>query len=633
MCGLSGILNLDARENSSLSVEAVQVRRMLQAMRHRGPNGEAFLIRPPIVMAANRLAIRGIDQPQPPLLEHPAGIVVACNGQIDNHRELRLSLAKRGHKIELSTDVAVIPPLYLEEGLDFLDSLRGVFALALWDARSQRLILARDRAGERHLYYHAAGRSIVFASELAALLASSLVPAQIDKTDLAQFLRSGYCPSPASPLKSVRKLGPGERVVMDASGVRARRYWNFSWDKTAAPPTTSDFDRVFKDAVHKQSDVDVAYGVLLSGGLDSALIAAVLRKVRPGDVPPAYCVRFAESSFDEGEQARRVARELGCPFISVTVAAEDLPDTLRKLITDTGELIADPAWIPMSGIAERASRDVRTLLGGEGADELFAGYPTYLGAHWAPAYERLPRAVRSMVRRGIDALPVSDKKVAVSFLLKRFVHGQQNGMARHCSWTANISEEWLRRLGIESPVGDVPHDPATLLDAVQRYDFTHSLPEGLLAKADRGGMLHGVEVRAPFLDRKVIEFAATLPASERVRGLTTKPFLKRYAAGYLPRWVVTRRKRGLSVPLSTWLRGPLHQWARSRLCALELANTGIDTNAALALLLEHQQRRQDHARAIWTLIVLSEWLEWLSHCRANMPSVMTAEFASFHMQA
>ena len=621
MCGLSGVLNLDARESASLSVEAAHVRRMLEAMRHRGPNGEAFLIRPPLVMAANRLAIRGVDQPQPPLLEHPAGIVVACNGQIDNHRELRLTLAQRGHEITLSTDVAVIAPLYLEEGPDFLEHLRGVFALALWDARSQRLILARDRAGERHLYYHVAGQRVAFASELAALLASPLVPAQVDEAHLAQFLRSGYCPSPGSPLKSVRKLRPGEMVVMDASGVSSRQYWSFSWNKTATSPTPGDFDGLlfddlFKDAVFRQSDVDVDYGVLLSGGLDSALITAVLRKVRPDKAPPAYCVRFAEDSFDEGEQAQRVAHDLGCRFVPVMVCAEDVPRLLRQLIAGTGELIADPAWIPMSKVAERASRDVRTLLGGEGADELFGGYPTYLGARWAASYERVPKALRTGLRYLVEALPVSDKKMAVSFLLKKFVRDEQrNGMAQHRAWTANISGEWLRRLGIEPAVEDACADPAALLDAVQRHDFTHSLPEGLLAKADRGAMLHGVEVRAPFLDRKVIEFAATLPAHERIRGLITKPFLKRYAADYLPPRVVKRRKRGLSVPLSTWLRGPLHPWALSRLGGAELANVGIDTNAALALLLEHQQRRQDHAHAIWTLIVLAEWLEWLESLR------------------
>ena len=617
MCGLSGVLNLGAVD-SSPAEDAAQVRRMLGAMRHRGPNGDAFLSRGPIAMAANRLAIRGVDQLQPPLLEHPAGIIVACNGQIDNHRELRVSLARSGHEITLSTDIAVIAPLYLEHGPDFLDKLRGVFALALWDARSQRLILARDRAGERHLYYHVAGGRITFASELAALLNSPDVPARADAQYLSRFLYSGYSPAPGSPVAGVRKLCPGEIVVADSSGVRTRRYWNFSWNKAAPSPTPERFDPVFRDAIFRQSDVDVDYGVLLSGGLDSALITAVLRQVRPGKSVPAYCVRFAESSFDEGKQAQRVAQELGCRFVPVTVSAEEFPSRLRDLITCTGELIADPAWIPMSSIAERASADVRTVLGGEGADELFGGYPTYMGARLAVGYSRLPRMIRTILRRFVETLPASDKKIAVSFLLKRFVQGEgQHGMERHRSWTASISGAWLNRLGINSPPAEFGQDPEELLDAVQRFDFMHSLPEALLAKADRGGMLHGVEVRAPFLDREVIEFATALSVDDRVRGLTTKPFLKRYAERYLPRRVVTRRKRGLSVPLSSWFRGPLHEWVRSRLAGTELANAGIDTNAALAMLVEHQQHREDHARAIWTLVVLSEWLAWMDDCRTD----------------
>ncbi|MBS0432051.1 MAG: asparagine synthase (glutamine-hydrolyzing) [Proteobacteria bacterium] len=615
MCGISGVLNLDARESPPLSIETECVRRMLEAMKHRGPNGDALLARNPVVMAANRLAIRGIDQPQPPLLQHDAGIIVACNGQIDNHRELRQSLARRGHEITLSTDVAVLAPLYLEEGLAFLEKIRGVFAIALWDARSQRLILARDRAGERHLYYHASGSRIAFASELAALLTSRLVPVRVDPTGVSRFLESGFCPAPRSPLAGVRKLGPGEMAVFDASGLRVRRYWNFAWNRAATSPAPDEFDAIFRDAVACQSDVDVDYGVLLSGGLDSALIAAVLRKLRPDRTLPAYCVRFAEASFDEGEQARRVAEDLGCAFIPATVSAEDFPPMLRKLIAGTGELIADPAWIPMAKIAERASQDVRTVLGGEGADELFGGYPTYPGARLAARYARLPQAIRTLTSRLVGTLPVSDRKVAVSFLLKRFVQGDgQDGMTRHRSWTAGISREWLGRLAIEPSAENTFQPPAELLDAVQQYDFTHSLPEGLLAKADRGGMLHGVEVRAPFLDRKVVEFAATLRPEQRVRGLTTKPFLKRYAAGYLPRWVIARRKRGLSVPLAAWLRGPLHEWAQARLGGANLAGAGIDTDAALALLSGHRRRREDHARAIWTLIVFSEWLEWLAGC-------------------
>jgi asparagine synthase (glutamine-hydrolysing) len=616
MCGIAGIWSLDT--DNPVPYAEQKTRAMLQAMSHRGPHGDAFAMRNHLAIACNRLAIRGVDQHQPPLIEHEAGIIVACNGEIDNHRLLRRSLAEAGHRITLSTDVAVIAPLYLEKGLAFLEHLQGVFALALWDSRAQRLILARDRAGERHLYYTRPDNAVYFASELSALL-SAETNTQIDKDGLARYLRSGYCPSPGSLVKDHHKVSPGEMIVFDRAGTRHLRYWDFPSEKTSEQVhEPASFDKVFREAVFRQSDIDVDYGVLLSGGIDSALMTAVVRDLRPEKNISAYCIRFAESSFDEGQYAAEMAEQLGCNFVPVTVSAGDVPGMLHELIEATGEPLADPAWIPLSMVTRRASQDVRVLLAGEGADELFGGYPTYLGARWSSQYARLPKPVRVLAQKLIEKFPTSDKKVTLSFLLKRFIRGQDlDGLARHLLWTASISPEWLRRLGITPPKDQTGHDPARLIDVLQRYDFNNSLPDALMAKADRGGMLHGVEIRAPFLDQSVIEFAATLPVDERVHGLTTKAFLKRYARQYLPEPVITRRKRGLSVPLASWLREPLYGWAQARLAGAALAGAGINTDVALELLAEHQARLTDHSRAIWTLIVLGEWLMWFSQPRTE----------------
>ena len=612
MCGICGIASRNT--DRQLLVRERTVRHMLGQMAHRGPDGSALVVRGGVVMAANRLAIRGIDEAQPPLTEHREGILVACNGEIDNHRELRGFLAQRGHEVPFSTDVAVIAPMYLEKGLAFVEHLQGVFALALWDARRQRLILARDRAGERHLYYSVDNGTVHFASELAALAVATGATAPLDREALAHFLQEGYCPAPQSLLAGHCKLRPGEMVVFEPHGTRHQRYWHFPRrPATATTPTLRSFDPVLREAVHRQSEIDVPFGVLLSGGLDSALIAAVARSLRPSQQLPAYCIRFAEASFDEGREAERIAARLGCPFVPVTVTADDIPSTLRELVTTTGEPLADPAWLPLAQVAQRASRDVRVLLAGEGADELFGGYPAYLGAQFARHYARLPAALREVLRRGIELLPPSDRKVTLSFLLKRFVRGQElDGLARHRLWTSHIATEWLRRLGVEAPAWEAEdvNGLLPLLDAVQHHDFAHALPEALLAKADRGGMLRGVEIRAPYLDSTVIEFACALPAQARVRGLTTKVFLKNYARLYLPRTLTHRRKRGLSVPLSAWLRGPLRDWAQARLACSALAQAGLCNRAALELWAEHQARKADHARAIWTLLVLCEWLEW-----------------------
>ncbi len=611
MCGICGALVLDlAKAPCDLDT---RVRTMLAAMDHRGPSGGTVVVRPSLVMAVNRLAIREVDAHRPPLVESEQGVLVACNGEIDNHRELGESLESRGYVVPAGSDVSVIGPLYLERELAFLDALQGVFAIALWDPRKQCLVLARDRAGERHLHYMVADGIVYFASELAALLSAFDAKQEVNANVLSRYLLSGYCPAPFDPVTGCRKVRPGEMVVIDATGIRHTRFWQpplGKWPNTMPSPRV--FDDIFRNAVYRETDVDVEYGVLLSGGVDSALLTAVARSVRPERALTAYCARFAEASFDEGEHASDVARMLGCEFVPVVVSPGDFPGMLRHLIESTGELLADPAWIPQALVARRASEDVPMLLGGEGADELFGGYPTYLGASLAVRYGRLPKILRDVLRRLVERLPVTDKNMAVSFMLKRFVQGENlDGLARHKLWTANIAPEQLAHLGIDLPSDAFSGgDELEVMDAVQRHDFTQSLPEALLAKADRGGMCYGVETRTPFLDQRVVEFAATLPVADRVRGFTTKVFLKNYARRYLPVSIVNRRKRGLSVPLGTWLRGPLFDWAKSRLSAQSLPDAGIDNGESLQLLSEHCSHVRDHAKAIWTLVVLSEWLEW-----------------------
>jgi asparagine synthase (glutamine-hydrolysing) len=617
MCGIGGVLM--NHQGGSTGAIARQVQAMLAAMRHRGPDGQAEYASESIGMGANRLAIRGVDQMQPPLFVHESGVVVVCNGEIDNHRSLRTSLATQGHVIESSSDIAVIAPLYLEKDLSFLEHLDGVFAMALWDPRKMCLILARDRTGERHLYYATSAQGLWFASELAALQVAAPTDAEMDPQSLAHYLRSGYCPSPRTPFARQFKVCPGEMIVRERSKTRYMRYWTSPIGrKQTSPPNASAFDAIFRNAIERQTDVDVDYGVLLSGGLDSSLITAVARQVRPARQLKAYCIRFEESSFDEGSAAQTVARLHDCPLTMVALGAQQVPKMLRQLIRTTGEPLADPAWLPLFLVTEHASRDVKMLLAGEGADELFGGYPTYLGALWSSQYEKLPPPLRKAIQRLVGALPISDKKVALSFLLKKFVDGQaRDGLMRHLCWNANLSPEWIQRLGMDCPVDQVEHRELPLLDLVQSYDFRHSLPDALMAKADRGGMCHGLEIRAPFLDRAVIEYASTLPTHARIKRLRTKAFLKDYARRYLPPEIIERRKRGLSVPLGQWLRRPLRDWAMERLSSEALRSVGIRTDAASTLMEEHLQRRGDHARGLWNLIVLSEWLEWAEQARSH----------------
>jgi asparagine synthase (glutamine-hydrolysing) len=611
MCGICGIINISG-ERQPESVR-LRVNAMLQALSHRGPDDVGLNASESAVLGATRLAIRGGDDGRQPMIDPASGVVAVCNGEIDNHKELRKWLAEHGRPVKQATDVAVIPGMYLELGAAFAEKLVGAFAIAVWDPRERRLTLIRDRAGERPLFYTQTTDSVIFATEIASIVSEGKLPVNFDKAALQRYLQFGLFASPASPFAGIHKVPPGGIVQIDERGVRHSTYWRWKNVETAKQkPSLDEFDKIFRESVRRQSDVDVDFAVFLSGGVDSSLVSAVTRSLHPGRRLRAYTLRFEEESFDEGNFAESVATSLKLEPVTVWVRPIDLPEALSTLIKTVGEPLADPAWLPTALLAHRAAQDVPMALVGEGADELFGGYPTYIGAGVAERFGNLPAWIRSAIRRGVESLPVSEKKMTVSFLLKRFVQGADlGGMTRHELWMSNITPQILARLGVPpAPSRADDTGNGALLDRVQRWDLENFLAEGLLTKADRASMTSALELRAPFLDESVMAFAASLPAAGRVRNFSTKIFLKNYALRYLPKSIVHRRKRGLSVPIGRWLRGPLREWAVKKLASGQLEQIGVHTPAAAELFSEHCRLQADHARALWTLIVLSEWLDW-----------------------
>jgi asparagine synthase (glutamine-hydrolysing) len=614
MCGICGNVVL----SSLASPEAAHLRvmAMLRSLSHRGPDATGQTDTEFAVLGATRLAVRGLnDQVSQPIADAESGVIAVCNGEIDNHRELARWLADRGRRVQQETDVAVIPGLYLELGEAFASRLVGAFAIAVWDPRDRRLTLVRDRAGERPLFYTRNRNEIIFATEIAALVTHGRLPVNFDQEALRKYLQFGIFPAPDTPFVEIRKVAPGELIQFDMGGMRRKSYWRWHITETVKQPSSLDaFDQTFRAAVGRQTDVDVDFGVFLSGGIDSSLVSAVARSLHPKRPMKAYALRFEEQSFDEGRFAAAVAKQLKMELVTVQVKPADMRDGLKSLIRLVGEPLADPAWVPTTLLARRAAQENKMALVGEGADELFGGYPTYIGAGIAERFVRLPGWLRFSIRRAVEALPPSEKKVTISFLLKRFVEGVGwNGITRHRLWVSNITPALLRRLGV-API-DLKSDDAgggDLLDRAQRWDLETLLAEGLLTKADRASMSSALELRAPFLDVAVMEFAKSLRIEDRVQGFKTKVFLKRYARRYLEDDIVNRRKRGLSVPIGTWLRGPLKEWATATLEHGRLEQVGIQTSAVLELFFEHCQRKADHARTLWTLLVLAEWLEWVA---------------------
>lgn len=589
---------------------------MLRSLSHRGPDATSQVDTDLAVFGATRLAIRGLsDRLNQPMVDAASGVIAVCNGDIDNHRELRRWLAERRRPVQQETDVAVIPGLYLELGEAFAKRLVGAFAIAVWDPRSRRLTLVRDRAGERPLFYARNRNEIVFATEIAALVDHACFRVTLDQEALRKYLQFGIFPAPDTPFAEIRKVAPGEVIQFDVGGMRRELYWRWQITEKVKQMSSLDaFDQTFRTAVARQTDVEVDFGVFLSGGIDSSLVSAVVRSLHPKRPLKAYALRFGEQSFDEGRFAAAVAKQLKMELVTVQVKPADLRDGLKSLIRMVGEPLADPAWIPTTLLAQRAAQDNKMALVGEGADELFGGYPTYVGAGVAERFIHLPGWLRSAIRLAVESLPLSEKKVTISFLLKRFVEGASwNGMRRHRLWVSNITPALLRRLGVA--VIDLDNNDAgsgDLLDRAQQWDLETLLAEGLLTKADRASMSSALELRAPFLDKAVMEFAESLRVEDRVRGFKTKVFLKRYARRYLPNNIVNRRKRGLSVPISSWLRGPLKEWATTTLEKGRLEQLGIHASAALEFFAEHCQRKSDHSRALWTLLVLAEWLDWVA---------------------
>jgi len=474
---------------------------MLESLTHRGPDDVQTGASGKVIFGTTRLAIRGVQDGRQPMIDPDTGLLVACNGEIDNHHELRTWLAARGRKVAQATDVAVIPGLYLELGESFVQKLVGAFAVAVWDPRIGRLLLARDRAGERPLFFEVSSEGLAFATEIAAIASHSGAPLDLDQEALQGYLQFGSFTAPATPFSAIRKVSPAEIITIDSNQVRRQRYWRWNVvEAQKSTPSLDSFDKIFREAVRRQSDVDVDFALFLSGGLDSSLVSSVVKNIRPDRRIKAFTLRFDEESYDEGEYAETVAQTLGLESVPVWVRPESVPSGIANLVRLVGEPLADPAWLPTALLAQQAAKEARMALVGEGADELFGGYPTYIGAGLAQRYARLPRFLRFAVRRLIQSLPSSDKKVTVSYLLKRFADGVDlDGISRHRLWVSNLSPSILKRIGIKTTLAPIPEDSAAkLLDLVQRNDLETSLAEGLLTKSDRASMSYAFELRAPF---------------------------------------------------------------------------------------------------------------------------------------
>src|SRR5437016_3348339 len=550
MCGIYGMVGAGA--------ETV-LPRSSAALLHRGPDGDGGAVRGAGGVGCRRLAIIDVAGGAQPLANETADVIVVCNGEIYNSAPLRAALQSRRHRFRTRSDAEVLPHLYEDEGLDFVHALDGMFALALWDARRGRLVLARDRMGEKPLYHATTAAGFLFASEPKALLASGHAGREPDWAALAAYLRTGYVPNPASAFAAVQKLPPGGRLVLERESARADRYWEVA-PFLAAPPLPLGLDDAAAElrahlvrAVRAALVSDVPLGVFLSGGLDSTAVTAVTRSV--GGELNTFALGFAERGFDERDHAALAARALGTRHHTLTITPSLFLEGVRDLAPLIDEPLPGPAWVPAFLLSRFARSHVKTVLVGEGADELFAGYPTYPGGALAARYARLPAAVRRAVAAAAPALGAPQGNTTVRYLLRRFLEeADRPAAARHRAWTGCIDA--ARLVALATPGGPLaaPPEPAALparsaIDALLALDLTGYLTDDLLPKLDRASMAASLEGRAPFLDHRLVEFASRLPIEHKVRGLATKRVLRRAVADLVPPPIRRRVKRGPAPPL------------------------------------------------------------------------------------
>jgi len=638
MCGIAGLVAPDLPPHERLEF----VGRMVRALRHRGPSGEALWDGGECALGIARLAIVAPNQPARVLQSETGDVVGVANGEIYNHAALLASLRSRGHEIADGPDTALLPHLLEERGDGFPEAVDGMFAVALWDRTTRTLTLARDRAGEKPLFVaHSRGR-FAFASEPGALLVLPFVSRDPAPAAIARYLVHGYFAGADSAFAGMRQLPPAHTLVLREGRETVRRYWR-PWDALlSGVPSARAADsparalEALGAAVASRVPGEVPFGVFLSGGVDSGLVATLAAR-HLGHAFPTFSMRIDHRGYDESGYARRVAESIGARHHELVMTPREGEEAFHAWAAGMDQPLGDPSVLPTWALARLAAEHVPVVLTGEGGDELFGGYPTYLGHRHARLAARVPGLVANAAIALARRFRPRHHHVTIAHLVERFlgVRGL-SPFERHLAWfgTARAGEALallapgMRELaGADAPMQHARHLEQVLGDmrlggdggeppmsAYQLLDFETYLSGDLLTKVDRCTMAHGVESRAPFLRASLIEFALALPENARLRGTSGKWALKQAAKALLPADLLARRKQGFSPPFSAWARGPMRALVVDALAPGRVERAGVlDPRAVQRLLREHLDGREDRGRTLWTVLSLQSWAERVVH--------------------
>ena len=641
MCGITGFTH------RSGVFDRARIRAATDSLIHRGPDQQGTWESETVSLGAVRLKIIDLHAGDQPMLSDDGKTVLVFNGEIYNHRELRAELESRGEKFKTSSDTEVVLRAFLRWDKDCFARLRGMFAVAVWSQDARRLVLARDRLGIKPLYFHLNGGELYFGSELKTIFAHPEFKRELDFAGLHYYLSLNYVPCPHTLVQGVDKLPPGHLLEWQDGDVEVEAYWRLRFkpqQQKSLEGAQEELDNLLRESVREHLISDVPLGIWLSGGVDSSTILHYTRQLCASRVK-TFSISFAGRSFDETSYIRDIAQRYDTEHHELDVSPSlNLPGAIEELAYYSDEPFADAGALPVWFLSALSRKHVTVALSGEGADELFGGYITYA----ADRYAARAQSVAPFIRRGMLNLlqywPVSNEKISLEYKVKRFLEGSLLPPdVAHTYWNGTFSSEQQSQLllhrnraGIKNLFdSDLPApDENGSLNRYLAFDQRYYLADDILQKVDRMSMAHSIEVRPPFLDHRIVEFAARLPEHMKIDGRQHKVVLKRLMRDKLPVSVLRRSKTGLDIPTHDWLRGSLRPLLMDTLSTEAIDQTNLFRRDHIEFLIkQHMERRANLGYHLWGLLVLFLWIKYWNIQTTSAPRVTEKIAARAFMRA
>lgn len=624
MCGIVGVVSANSLDNLIKSKDTLLPMRDILA--HRGPDDTGLYLKDNVFLGHRRLSIIDIAGGKQPMTNEDASLIIAYNGEIYNFKELKGELESVGHKFKTHSDTEVVIHCYEEYGEECVNKFIGMFAFAIWDVKKQRLFLARDHFGIKPLYYAVVKNKIIFASELKSILLYPGMERKIDLKAMAQYFMFEYVPEPLTIFEGIYKLEPASSLTYYKGNVNTKKYWRIELNPLVDIREAEAKERLLmhlRRSVSRCMVSDVPVGVLLSGGIDSSTIFALMNEITPGNIR-SFTIGFEEESFDESDYARSLAKHFLSYHHEFRIRPHQLIEYIPNMVKALDEPFGDSAIIITNFLHTMTSRHVKVVMGGEGGDELFAGYQHIIAHKFANFLKGVPKTlVEKALKPLVNNLPVAYDYFSFEFKAKKFISGLSYTPAeRNQVWLGSYSPaeqkklfsgdlyEKVKGINVFEPIYNVvgKTNMTDLLTQILMIDFNLYLPGDILTLTDRASMATSLEVRVPFLDRELVEFVTNLPMRFKLGKFTSKYLLRKSMEGILPNNITKRKKVGLNIPASRWLKEELRDFVRDTLSESFIKKQNMFDYSYIDKLLDgHLKGLRDNRKQIWTLMMFVLW--------------------------